>query len=84
VNEGIALLKSIDEKLGQLAASGVAVQAPAVRPTGTRQGVSSIFGILRTPIIDKHRGDSRPAGSREEIAGSMRLARLAETFPAIN
>jgi len=42
VNEGIALLKSIDEKLGQLAASGVAVQtpvarvAPATRATGTR------------------------------------------------
>jgi hypothetical protein len=42
VNEGIALLKSIDEKLGQLAASGVAVQAPAARvasaarATGTR------------------------------------------------
>jgi hypothetical protein len=36
VNEGIALLKSIDEKLGQLAASGVAVQAPAARTTGTR------------------------------------------------
>jgi len=32
VNEGIALLKSIGEKLGQLAASGVAVQAPAVTP----------------------------------------------------
>jgi hypothetical protein len=36
VNEGIALLKSIDEKLGQLSANGVAVQAPAARATGTR------------------------------------------------
>ena len=36
VNEGIALLKSIDEKLGQLAASGVVAQAPAIRATGTR------------------------------------------------
>jgi hypothetical protein len=43
VNEGIALLKSIDEKLGQMAASGVAIQsqpaarvAPAARATGTR------------------------------------------------
>jgi hypothetical protein len=42
VNEGIALLKSIDEKLGQLAASGVAAQGPAARvasaarTTGTR------------------------------------------------
>jgi hypothetical protein len=36
VNEGIALLKSIDEKLGQLAASGVAIQASAARATGTR------------------------------------------------
>jgi hypothetical protein len=42
VNEGIALLKSIDEKLGQLAVSGVAAQtpvarlAPAARTTGTR------------------------------------------------
>jgi hypothetical protein len=30
VNEGIALLKSIDEKLGQMAATSVAVQAPVV------------------------------------------------------
>jgi hypothetical protein len=36
VNEGIALLKSIDEKLGQLAASGVMAQPPAIRATGTR------------------------------------------------
>jgi hypothetical protein len=31
VNEGIALLKSIDEKLGQLATSGGTVKAPAAR-----------------------------------------------------
>lgn len=36
VNEGIALLKNIDEKLGQIVASRVAVEAPAVRATGTR------------------------------------------------
>ena len=36
VNEGIALLKSIDEKLGQLAASDVALQAPVTRATDTR------------------------------------------------
>jgi hypothetical protein len=43
VNEGIALLKGIDEKLGQMVANGVAMQAqaaarvaPAVRATGTR------------------------------------------------
>jgi hypothetical protein len=32
VNDGIALLKSIDEKLGQMVANGVAIQAqPAAR-----------------------------------------------------
>jgi hypothetical protein len=31
VNEGIALLKSIDEKLGRMALSGVGPQAPAAR-----------------------------------------------------
>jgi hypothetical protein len=36
VNEGIALLKSIDEKLGQLTGNGVVAQAPAIRATGTR------------------------------------------------
>jgi hypothetical protein len=36
VNEGIALLKSIDEKLGQLAASGVMAQPATIRATGTR------------------------------------------------
>jgi hypothetical protein len=36
VNEGITLLRSIDEKLGQMAASRVAVQAPAARAVGTR------------------------------------------------
>jgi hypothetical protein len=36
VNEGIALLRSIDDKLGQLVASGVVAHAPAIRATGTR------------------------------------------------
>jgi hypothetical protein len=36
VNEGIALLKSIDEKLGHIVASGVVEQAPAIRATGSR------------------------------------------------
>jgi hypothetical protein len=43
VNDGIALLKSIDEKLGQIVASGVGMQAqpaarvaPASRASGTR------------------------------------------------
>jgi len=30
------LLKSIDEKLGQLTGNGVVAQAPAIRATGTR------------------------------------------------
>jgi hypothetical protein len=33
VNEGIALLKSIDEKLGQLATKSVVVTGPAARVT---------------------------------------------------
>jgi hypothetical protein len=36
VNEGIALLKSIDEKLGQMAATRVVVQAPVARAVGNR------------------------------------------------